>query len=285
MRDKKLCLNTSPQHGLPVEEQIRRIGEAGFDGFFTAWEPGAPVERWARQAEALGLEYQSIHAPCAHVAEIWREGPAGDAAVDELRSCLADCARWNVPIMISHAYIGFDGEPCAPTDLGVERFGRLVRDAEACGVRIAFENTEGEPYLAKLLESFADSPAVGYCWDSGHEMCYSHSRNLLALYGGKLICTHLNDSLGVRDHAGRISPLDDLHLLPFDGIADWKKLAGRLSACGYQGPLTFELKPHSQPGRHENDVYARMDIRDYFAACYVRACRVAALVLAAEGRL
>ena len=49
---------------------------------------------------------------------------------------------------------------------------------------------------------------------------------MLALYGEKLICTHLNDNLGIKDFEGKTTWHDDLHLLPFDGIADWNKIAG-----------------------------------------------------------
>jgi len=127
------------------------------------------------------------------------------------------------------------------------------------------------------MKHFASSPNVGFCWDTGHEMCYNFDRDMLALYGNRLLCTHLNDNLGVSDYEGRIIWTDDLHLLPFDGIADWKDITARLNRCGYTDFLTFELKIKSLPGRRENDPYARMDIADYLTAAYMRACRVAAL--------
>lgn len=34
----------------------------------------------------------------------------------------------------------------------------------------------------------------------------------------RLIATHLNDNYGVSDYGGVITPTDDHHLLPFDGI-------------------------------------------------------------------
>ena len=73
-----------------------------------------------------------------------------------------------------------------------------------------------------------------------------------------------------------ITWIDDLHLLPFDGINDWQGVAARLVEC--DGPLTFELTTQSKPGRHENDKYARMTAAEYLTEAYSRACRVAALV-------
>ena len=105
-------------------------------------------------------------------------------------------------------------------------------------MKIAFENTEGEEYLTALMNAFKNDPSVGFCWDTGHEMCYNHSKDMLSLYGDKLICTHLNDNLGIRNYEGKITYLDDLHLLPFDGIADWDNLAARLKAHNYHDTLT-----------------------------------------------
>ena len=126
------------------------------------------------------------------------------------------------------------------------------------------------------MEYFKDNKNVGFCWDSGHEMCYNRSQDLLALYGDRLIATHLNDNLGIKDFGGRIFWHDDLHLLPFDGIADWDNIAERLDRCGFDGIMTFELNLNSKPDRHENDEYRRMPIEEYVAEAYKRACRVAA---------
>ena len=176
--------------------------------------------------------------------------------------------------MVAHAFIGFTEH--TPTDIGIDRFGRLVRRAEELGVTVAFENTEGEEYLEALMKAFRHSPAVGFCWDTGHEMCYNRSRDMLALYGDRLICTHINDNLGIKDYDGEITYLDDLHLLPFDGIADWDDIAARLDGCNFKGIMTFELLRASKRDRHDNDVYAAMTPTDYVAECFKRACRVAA---------
>ena len=76
--------------------------------------------------------------------------------------------------------------------------------------------------------------------------------------------------------------LDDLHLLPFDGIADWPGIAARLARSGFSGPRTFELNLTSRPGRHENDAYGAMPLRDYLAEAHASARRVAALVAGAR---
>lgn len=276
MWNRKLCLGLNRQFGITELEQIRLLCETGFDAFFTGWQPEAPIAAFAAMAKEVGMIYQSIHAPFTNSAHMWQEdAELGKEALDELLACLTCCEKHEIPVMVVHAFIGFEDH--TPATVGTERFGHLVQAAAKAGVKIAFENTEGEEYLAELMDAFASEDCVGFCWDSGHEMCYNHSQDLLARYGSRLIATHLNDNLGIRDHSGKITFLDDLHLLPFDGIADWPGIAARLDKHGYHGIMTFELNTMSKPRRHENDSYSRMPIAEYIAECFKRACRVASL--------
>lgn len=276
MWNHRLGLGLNATLGVPFEQQPKLVREAGFDACFCKWEPDflPPMAKIIREE---GLILQSVHASFRHAADFWSDdGEKGRAAVEELIACLADCAAVGAPIAVVHAFIGFQDHD--PTPVGVERFGEAVRAAERYGVKIAFENTEGEEYFSALMDAFRGNPTVGFCWDSGHEMCYNHSQDLLARYGDRLIATHLNDNLGIRDYDGVITFLDDLHLLPFDGIADWNYNAARLKNCGYEDILTFELLRASKKGRHDNDRYQDMTPEEYLAAAFQRACRVAALL-------
>lgn len=274
MCKQQLCLGLLKGSELSPEEQLHHIKRSGFDGFFALWQQPGQLDTLARVGQALNLVFQSIHAPYRNAKNMWVDGESGEHALQELLDCLADCRRLQVPIMVTHVYKGFDIEP--PNELGVTRFGKLIDAAKAANVKIAFENVEGEEHLALLFDRFGHYDHVGFCWDSGHELCYSHRRDMLKEYGKRLFATHLNDNLGVSSADGSIAPTDDLHLLPFDGIADWDDIAKRLDRCGFDGPLTFELSVASKPGRHDNDHYSQMPTEQYFALAYARACRVAA---------
>lgn len=272
MYKTKLCLGTSGEFGISNEEQIRLFKKVGFEAFFTMWDEN--IARYKEVAEETGMEYQSVHAPFCNASKMW--GDDAEEAVNELIKCVDDCAEYGIPILVVHPYIGFDKVE-NPTDCGVENFRKVVERAKTSGVKIAFENVEGEAYLKKLMEAFADYENVGFCWDSGHEQCYNRGKDMLAIYGDRLIATHLNDNLGVRDYNGEITFIDDLHLLPFDGIIDWKNAVAKLEKCGYNGIYTFELVKTSKPDRHENDKYTVLDIEHYITECYIRACKVAAI--------
>ena len=273
MSKTQFCIGLSASFSIPVEDQIRLFQKCGFDGFFVAWNEKLPERR--ALADELGMILQSVHAPFGNAANMWREDELGRAATEELLLCVEDTAKANVPILVIHPYKGF--APASPTEAGLVNFGKVVARAKELGVKIAFENVEGEAFLAALMETFASYDNVGFCWDSGHELCYNKGKDMLALYGDRLIATHINDNLGVTNPSGDIFWTDDLHLLPFDGIQDWVGVAHRLDRCGYDGILTFELTRQSKPGRTENDPYMAMEIEAYLKECYARACKLAGM--------
>jgi len=271
----KLCLGLSSQFKLEYEDQIRLLHKTGFEGFFTNWDVDFKACR--KLADELGMVYQSVHAPYANSANMWKNNHEAEEAVNELLKYLEETAKINVPIMVVHTYIGF-GPNDGPNEYGIKNYGKIVDRAKELGVKIAFENTEGDEYLAALMDAFKERDNVGFCWDTGHEQCYNRGNDMMALYGDRLIATHFNDNLGIRDFNGEITWIDDLHLLPFDGITDWQSVANRLNKYNYNGILTFELNTLSKPDRHENDKYNNMKIEEYIAEVYIRACRLANLM-------
>ena len=243
-----------------TEEHLTIIKSVGFDATFTGWEH-QKAEAWAEQIAKLGLYYQSIHAPFSKTDRLWKEGDEGKAKLAELIACLNDCARFDIPIMVVHTFIGFDEH--SPNEIGLSRFAKLVDEAEKLGVKLAFENVEGEEYLAAVMQRFADSNAVGFCFDSGHQLCYNQNTDMLSLYGDKLIHTHLNDNLGVSGES--ITWHDDLHLPVGEGKNDWKTVAKKIGATGYSDILMCELSLCNKPNHSELDRFIAMSTEEFYA--------------------
>ena len=277
MWNTKLCLATSSRSPLSNIEQIDLYKKVGFDGFFVSWDENVDLKEIREHADRVGMYFQSVHAPFSKMDHLWYPSEYTEPTVQRLLNCLQACAENQIPIMVLHAFISFGRNEA--TVEGVENFRRVVDAARDTGVKLAFENTEGEAYLAALMEAFRDEPHVGFCWDTGHEMCYNHHQDLLEKYGDRLLCTHLNDNLGIRDPEGKITFHDDLHLLPFDGVADWKDITDRLNRHGFEGPLTFELKTPTTLNGCAWPIYGHLDLEGYVTHAYIRACRVAALKL------
>lgn len=261
---QKLGLATMAQTGLSPIEQIRIMKSVGFDAFFTAWHKDQ-TEAIANEAARLGLVQQSIHSPFSgehKVRFLWEGGEAGDFVRNALIDCVNDCASFDIPVMVIHPYIGFKEH--TPTEVGLDNYARIIEVANKRGVKLGFENVEGEEYLAALMERFWNEPSVGFCLDTGHEMCYNRHKDMLALYGEKLCHTHFNDNLGVRGE--EITFLDDLHFMPTDGIADWHNIMERIRKTGYDGILMSELSYADKVGKNGEALnYAQMSVEEFMA--------------------
>lgn len=277
---QKLILSTGLSfNDIPWTDQLEVIKAAGFDGFFndkpkhSDWKI---TEAMAEKAAKLGLYYHSIHAPFYGMDDIWHDedGELSDIMITDLINSIDDCERFGVPLVIMHAIIGMDN--FTPTQLGLERLERVIDHSVKRGVQIAFENTEGEMYLEKILARFGTLPNIGFCIDTGHEMCYNRGADLIGKYGELLVSTHLNDNWGVTGE--EITFLDDCHLLPFDGVADWEGIAKRLNKCGYDGDLTFEVIARGRKGLDTNRKYDGMSLEQYVALAYAKAVQFRTLI-------
>lgn len=272
----KLCLGTGMGFSNSTEEQIRLIKEAGFDGFFTEMDTDENLMKYAEIAKEANLIYQSVHAPFGKMHIVW-EGTEKEAeeVISELKGCIDACVKIGVPLLICHVIIGM--ERCTPNEKGASLFRNLAEYAKENKIKIAFENTEGEEYLQAVMKKCKDLENVGFCFDSGHEMCYNGNRDMLSLYGDRLIATHLNDNMGMKDKSIKTWH-DDLHLLPFDGIADWKNIAERLKKSICPEFLTFELVSTNKPERNYHDRYKDLLFEDYVKEAYNRAVRIRSMM-------
>ena len=277
MEKQIIGISVGNQYKIPTKEIVKTVAAVGFG----AVAPSMPledvkfdIEGIVKSARECGLKIPFVHAPFLNAAALWQEaGEMGMLGEEELLRGLRLCHTYEIPCLVAHAWIGFTPSE-GPTELGFSRMDRVVRAAEQYGVSVALENTEGEEYLHALLSRYKKNASVGFCYDSGHEQCYNRGRDLLALYGDRLLVTHLNDNLGISDPAGSISPMDDLHLLPFDGSIDWESTAKRLKKSRLPDVLNFELNIASKPGRHENDAYGKMTYEAYFSEAFRRAERI-----------
>lgn len=275
MYKQKIGISIASDYSLPTEEVLKIVKDVGFDAISPVFEDRKRLDNTVSLARELGLLIQSLHAPFLKAADMWSEDISlRTAARDELFEAVDACVRLSIPILVVHTWIGFDYE-FNKALLDYTAFDELVGYAGECKIKIAFENAEGEEYLFALMEHFEGCDTVGFCWDSGHEICYNRSADLLSKFGDRLIMTHLNDNLGISRHDGKTFWTDDLHLLPYDGVGDWDYNLARLKRASPQSVLNFELLIASKPGRHENDVYAKLPLVQYFTEAYKRACKLA----------
>ena len=240
MRQYRFGINADIYENRPEEEFLPCIKAAGFDEVFSLYPGAERVRELAGHFARHGLDYACIHAPWDGINHLWREGEAGEDIIARLIACTESCGELGVPMTVVHLSSGENAPPI--TDCGRRRLEWLVETAEKHRVILAFENQRKLANLAYVFEEYADSPYVGFCWDCGHEHCFTPGRAHMPLFGKKLVYTHIQDNFCLPD---RQTP--DAHLIPFDGNIDYRYVADMLDGVNFDGALTLEVagdSPH-----------------------------------------
>ncbi|MBQ8331971.1 MAG: sugar phosphate isomerase/epimerase [Clostridia bacterium] len=230
---RSIGINLFAAKGLPAEVCAKTIASLGFTTTFTGILESA--ERQARIADLLvqnGIKYETIHAPFGHINDIWLDCEGGEVMLNELKTCVDRCKLVGAPIAVVHLSAG--EEAPTVTDIGRARFGALVEYAYKNGIIIAFENQRKLANISWAFETFSPEDSVGFCWDCGHESCFTPGREYMPLFGHRLICTHIHDNSGEFNA--------DQHKLPFDGQINYTRWAEHLRHAGYEGSLMLEVK-------------------------------------------
>jgi len=241
---RKTGINLHAVKGLTDEDYLREIAGLGFSAVFSGV---TSPERQAAIGELcvrFGLEYETLHAPFGHINDIWLDTDDGNVMLDELRQCVDHCVLAGAPIAVVHLSAG--NRAPSITDLGRDRFARLVEYAGEKNIKIAFENQRKLANIAWAFEAFPGEN-VGFCWDCGHELCFTPGRHYMPLFGNRLICTHIHDNTCVYN-------ADD-HFLPFDGSGDFDYVAKTIRDSGYTGSLMLEVGNKERYGETEPHVF------------------------------
>lgn len=224
---RKIGINLDAFDGLTDDEYLREAAALGFSATFSGVYDEARQFSIAESCARCGIAYETLHAPFNHINDIWLESDNG--LMDELKRSIDHCVIAGVPIAVVHLSSGLT--PPSITDIGRVRFAGLVEYAAQKNVKIAFENQRMLANIAWAFETFK-TDTVGFCWDCGHEFCFTPGRHYMPLFGDRLICTHIHDN------TARFN--EDKHFLPFDGACDFDYVAKTIRESGYTGSLMLE---------------------------------------------
>ncbi len=221
----KIGINVNCYGRIPMGEQIALMKENGFTACFTdPMHPGYDCEiehlQWA------GIDVDFLHAPFKRINSIW--GPDGDGMLKELTDCADAAARHKIPTVIVHLSSGIN--PPKISDGGIARFEKLMEHAEKKGVTVAYENQRKISSLAMMLEFY---PKARFCWDTGHEGCFTPGKQFMPLFAEKLTALHIHDNQCLFNQ--------DDHLIPFDGTLDFDRVARQIAKSGFDGTVMLEV--------------------------------------------
>ena len=249
--------------GKPGIETLDIIREVGFDCYFTGNTDPKQVEALVKRGNELSMPCEFIHAPFKNINDMWLSGMDYLPIFNAMKRSIDVAYDNDLPSVTIHVSSGWKAPQV--NDLGLARYDALVEYAIKKNVKLAFENLRKVGNLACLVDRYADIEQVGFCYDCGHEHCYTKTVCWPDIFCKKIIETHIHDNFGRGD-----DPMGDpdIHLLPFDGDLDYAKMMSKLDEYGYEGALTLEISNRKRPD------YAEMTPRQFLETAYERLVRI-----------
>ncbi|MBR6773486.1 MAG: sugar phosphate isomerase/epimerase [Clostridia bacterium] len=244
-------------------DTLEIIKEVGFDSFFTGVIEEEKVLEIVNRGKALGLECEFLHAPFTGINEMWKEGDGYLPIYEGMIKTINSASATGVKKVILHLSSGWNAPEI--TDLGQKRFDEIVTHATEKGVTVAFENLRVVGNVSYFADKYRHNDGVRFCYDCGHEHCYTKYVSFLDIFRERTIATHIHDNFG---KSSEWEEKTDLHLLPYDGDIDYRKMMKKLDEYGYEGSLMLEVFNSSCPE------YAKMTAREFIKSAYERLERI-----------
>lgn len=263
---RKLGIIASCVPSIDEVELLSEIKDAGFDCFFTGRYQKNDIAALKKRADEVGLEFETIHAPFANINAMWLPGMSYLDVYNKMAMSIDSAAEFGIPTVVTHLSSGWNAPEV--NDLGLSRFDELVIRAARQGVTLAFENLRKIGNVAYIADRYEGMKHVGFCYDWGHEHCYTKTVDWMDIYLDRVACTHIHDNHG-RGMEKTGDP--DEHLLPFDGNIDYAHIMRKLDEYGYTGPLTLEV------GVGAAEKYQKMSPREFLKDSFARLQKIAAM--------
>lgn len=234
--------------GTNIEEQVKYFKKFGVLGTFIGSE-NANFEMAIQLFKENGIICEALHAPFDKINDMWGEDEvAAKKMIDRLKDSVDKCEKYRIPVSVVHLS---SGRPMPEiNERGVSRFEEVFDYANKKGVIIALENLRYKENNVFFMEKYE---TLGFCWDNGHEYCYTKGIKFMELFGDRLCALHIHDN--------RCETDTDDHFLPFDGNIDFEEVAKAIAKSGYKGTLMLEI--NRQASIDGKKVYEDLNNEDY----------------------
>lgn len=248
--------------GIPKDERITLMKANGFETTFMGSET-QNLGELVPYLRSCGIDVDNYHAPFDKINDIWSHGEEGDVMLGRLIDGVEKCIKYDVPAIVVHLSSGM--HPPVVNEVGFERWVKLQNLADANGVLICYEN---QRFVSNLAMAFEQFPKAAFCWDCGHESCFTPGRHYMPLYGSKLKALHIHDNWGKFN--------GDDHMIPYEAAMDFDYVAEQIAAYKYEGTLMLELI------KHKSGYYEETPSEEYARRAGIAAQRLAAAVEKAD---
>lgn len=256
---RELGINANCLKGVREVDALALIKKAGFDSVFLESYKNDEVAEIKKKADEIGLTVEFIHAPFRGINNMWFSGMGYLDLFEQMKESIDSAANNGIEGVVVHVSSGWQAP--AINDLGLARYDELVLYAKEKGVKLVFENLRVTGNLACLVDRYEKLPHVMFCYDVGHEHCYTKTVRWMDIFTTRLFCTHIHDNPG-RPFEDKVNDFD-WHQLPFDGTCDYGHMMRDLDKYGYSGRLTLEVT-------QDKPEYEHWTAEEFLATCYER---------------
>lgn len=251
-----------------AEECVERLADNGFLSTFLLAEE-EKLASVAAAAKRKGVTIETLHAPFSddgecYINDMWFSTDKSEKMLKRLIAAAEKCSEYSIPYLVTHLSSG-DSAPkvCAE---GWDNFYKLIKRAKELGVTVAFENLRKLGNLACAMEYFS---SARFCFDVGHQNCYTKETPMLSLFADRLVALHIHDNL--QRHG------EDLHRIPFDGKIDFAELISDLKKYGFKGTLMLEVFKKNWKEKECDSPYYKMSCEQYVKRAQIAANKLKAL--------
>ncbi len=165
------------------------------------------MERCILGAEILGIAWLVLHPSTMETERFLPDKP------ESKKANLAFFQKWG-KFALDHG-----------VGLAVEGMWDSTLDVEA---KYAISVDE----LIDLVDG-VDLPNVAVCWDFEHgSIMGMNQRHVVERLGKRLKAVHISDQTGI----------NNIHILPYQGVTDWDEVLQALADFGYEGEFNFEIQ-------------------------------------------
>ncbi len=200
-------------------------------------------EDYARIAADEGVEIWSVHIPFSRKLDISTEDKELRAiTLYTDRAMIRASARAGAKVMVLHPSSEPIDDERRPERLRLSREAIISLNEECTrlGLKLAVEDLPRTCLCNRSEEMVAllQGTGAGAVFDTNHALQEENADFIDALTAGGIRIHTLHISDYFRDAEGR---LDERHVLPGEGINDWKAILAALERHGYNGPLMYEV--------------------------------------------
>jgi len=234
------------------DERMRAIKNAGFDAVMFWWGEEYEDTDSSRYelfslAEQNGLTVSTVHFPTTNSDYLWYDGLKGESYIEQFHKALDDCKARGIKNIVMHTTKKLITPP--PNQIGLDNFGKILKKAEECQVKLAVENTRFLNYNRLLYETF-QSEMMGFCYDCGHNNCFTPKEAPLDEFHKYLCTTHIHDNDGTADQ----------HRPMLDGTVNYEKVFTELNKYGAKelNLETYHTPAYSKFGQMSMEEYLKM---------------------------